>query len=675
MFVRSLAGVLGISALLCSSVEPAFAQPSITQPSTMSSPAPSGSMAPAASNASNASNAPTAATPPSSSPVLGQEQGQELPPPPIPPVLPKVPNVAAGYASPKNAPLPTGDLVGVNQDPFVGINLQDAITMALQRNTDLAIAESNNRIANFEIVAAKGAYDVQFQVVPSYNHEVEPATSPFATGPGGGPITQISDGISAGFTGMTGNGGRYSLTGSQQAVTNNSIYNSYNPYYQTAIALQFTQPLLKGSGAGNAVHRQLLVAAAQESQQNAQLLTQASSTVTTVQNTYWDLVAAWRNVGIQEEGLRNAQAQAASNGRLAKSGAAAPVDVVESYTQINVFQDNVFSALQSVQALQTQLKQLILANPADPLWMANLVPTSAVLQVPAEPKLDDLIVTALKNRPELAQLRAQRLVAAANLAYAKNQKLPQLDLGVGITANGYAGVPTNLNGTPLFQTLGGEVTSLNALINNYNASATPPNQIPTISGNFGSTPAYQNGRLGTSYNNLIDFRYPTYNLSLTLAFPIGNRTAKANYAIAEEQAKQIAVQELSLLQRVRAESVNAIQTLRETQYRLAAAGSARVAAARVLLAEQRRFAAGTSTTFLVLQRQLDLANTEGRELSAQTDLNKAVAQLDAVAGTNFADYNIDVKNTGATTLGTVTPTTSVLPLPADAQASPPPLRR
>ncbi len=82
-------------------------------------------------------------------------------------MLPNVPNVAPGYAAPANAPLPTGDLVGVNQ-PFVGINLQDAITMALQRNTDLAVAESNNRIANYQIVAAKGAYDVQFQLQPSY---------------------------------------------------------------------------------------------------------------------------------------------------------------------------------------------------------------------------------------------------------------------------------------------------------------------------------------------------------------------------------------------------------------------------------------------------------------------------------------------------------------------------
>jgi HAE1 family hydrophobic/amphiphilic exporter-1 len=305
------------------------------------------------------------------------------------------------------------------------------------------------------------------------------------------------------------------------------------------------------------------------------------------------------------------------------------------------------------------------------LWVANLVPTSPVLQLPAEPTLDNLMMTALKNRPELAQLRAQRLVAAANLAYAKNQMLPQLDLGVGITANGFSGVPNNLTGTPFFQTLGGEISALDQLITNYNGTAPPAEQIPLIVPNFGTTPGYQAGTLGQSWNNLFNFRYPTYNVSLTLSFPIGNRTAKADYSIAQEQAKQVAVQELALLQRVRSESVNAIQTLRETQYRLAAATAARVAAQRVLLSEQRRFTAGTSTTFLVLQRQLDVANNEGRELQAQTDLNKAVVQLDAVAGTNFADYNIDVQNVGTTTLNATSPTTTVLPLPPDAQVSPP----
>jgi HAE1 family hydrophobic/amphiphilic exporter-1 len=389
-----------------------------------------------------------------------------------------------------------------------------------------------------------------------------------------------------------------------------------------------------------------------------------------VSNTYWDLVAAWRDVGIQEQGLRNATAQAASNTRLAQNGAAAPVDIVESQTQINVFQDNVFAAIQRVQADQNQLKSQILANPADPLWSANLVPTSAVLQVPSEPTLDALITSALKNRPELSSLRASRVISNANLAYAKNQLLPQIDLGVGVTTNGFAGVPANFSNTPFFQYLNSQTNAVNQLIGAYNNYFTPP--IAPVSANFGSSPAYQTGRLGQAWTNAFDFRFPTYNLSLTIGFPLQNRTARADVAIAKEQQRQVSVQEVALLQRIRAEASNAIQTLRETQYRLASATAARVAAERVLLSEQRRFTAGTSTTFLVLQRQLDLANTQGRELSAQTDLNKAVVELNQVAGTNFALYNIDVVSLGAKTLDGVTPATSVLPLPAGSQVSPPP---
>lgn len=611
---------------------------------------------------------------PTPAPVSAPAQ-TDLPPAPRTPVLPAVPNVAPGYAAPAGAPLPNGDLVGVTQQPFVGIELRDAIAMALERNPDLAIAESNARIAGYQIVAAKGGYDVQFQLQPQYVHVVQPATSPFASGAGGGPITQISDGVSAAFSGLAAGGGRYSLSASQQAIQNSAALNSYNTTYQTAISLQFTQPLMRGAGDGSPARRQLVLASAGAQAQSAQLLSAASQTIANVSNAYWDLVAAWRNVAIQEEGLRNAQAQAASNGRLADRGAAAPVDVVESYTQINVFQDNVFAAIQAVQALQTQLKSLVLGNPADPLWMANLVPTSAVQQLPPEPKVDDLILTALANRPEIAQLRAQRLVANANRAYAKNQLLPQLDLGLGVTASGFAGVPNNLSGTQFFQTQSSEISALNALLAQYNSGVGPANQIPLLVSNVGTTPAYQSGRLGTSYQNLIDFRYPTYTISLTVAFPLANRTAKADYAIANETAKQVAVQELALLQRLRAESVNAIAALRESQARLAAASAARVAASRVLLAEQRRFAAGTSTTFLVLQRQLDLANTEGRELQAQTGLNKAVVELTRVAGTNFSGYGIDVDQLGEKTLLGVSPRTSALPLPPDAQVSPPPARR
>lgn len=587
-----------------------------------------------------------------------------LPPPPVPAVLPPVPNIAPGFSAPLHV-IPNGELVGVQQQPFVGLALQDAIAMALQRNTDLAVAQSNRRIANYQIVAAKGAYDVRFQLVPTYSHSVSPAISSFQSGPGGGPVTQDTAGVTAALQGVTQQGGQYRAGIVGTRVTSDSTINSYDPFYQTALELSLTQPL----GRGRAIDQQRLqlqLARTNASIQTDVALVQASNSVVQVSNAYYDLVAAWRNVAIQEEGLRNAQTQAASNARLAARGVVAPTDIVEANTQVNVFQDNVFSALQNVQRLQTQVKTLILGNPGDPVWLANLVPTTAVAQIPAEPSLDALIVSAIANRPEIAQLRSARENANSNLAFARDQTRPQVDLGLGYTSNGFAGNPLSPAANPIFGLFGAQVGAINALIARSNAvnPGSPP--IAPVVANLGSSPSYQNGAFGRSIANLLDNRFPMYSAQVTLQIPLGNHTAKADYGIAQEQARQVSLQETAVLQRIRGEAVNAIQGLREAQYRVIAARSAREASQRVLLGEQRRFQAGTSTTFLVLQRQLDVANQQGRELQAQTDLDKAIVELNRVSGGIFSQNGIDASALGAATLSGASPSQSVLPAPGSA---------
>jgi len=601
------------------------------------------------------------ASAPSTAPAPSGVQTGGQPAPPAIPALPPVPDVAPGYAAPQTG-TPAGEIVGVAQQPFVGITLDDAIAMALLKNTDLALAQSNRRIANYQIVAAEGAYDVRFQVQPSYSHSVAPPQSPFQAGPGVGPITQDVAGATTSLSGLTRGGQQFSVSASAQDLRTNTTSAGFDPAYPMALSFNLSQPLFRGREI-NGARRQLLLAQSSALATGDLALVQASSTVTNVANAYWDLVSAWRNVAIQEEGLKQAQAQAASNARLAGRGAAAPVDIVESNTQVNVFQDNVFAALQNVHRLQTQIKSLVLANPGDPLWMANLVPTSNVRELPVEPTLDDLIVQALRNRPEISQLRDARRSADINARYAKDQLKPQLDLNFGYTTNGFAGSPTDPRNNPIFGALGPQFAAVNALIARANVGLPPSQQIPTVNTALPTTPGYLNGKFGQSEKNLLDNRFPTYNIGFTYTLPLGNRTAKAEYEIAREQQAQIQLQEISLLQRVKSEASNAIQTVRETRYRLIAAHNARLASEQVYASEQRRFAAGTSTTFLVLQRSLDVANQRGRELQAQTDLNKTVVELQRVSGTIFAQNKIDVNAIGSGSANLAKPTESVLPSP------------
>jgi HAE1 family hydrophobic/amphiphilic exporter-1 len=575
-------------------------------------------------------------------------------------VIPPVPVVEPGYRAPA-VQVPAGDVVGVEQQPFVGIALQDAVAMALAKNTDLAVSQSNRRVTGYQIVAAQGAYDVRFQVQPAYDYMRSAPLSPFQSGPNGGAITQTTLGANAAFSGQLTSGTKYSVGFAGQSIQSNNTANGFNPYYTSALSFNLTQPLLRGRY-DEARRRLGLARVNADASTDAALLT-ASSTVANVLDAYWDLVAAWRNVAIQEEALRQARAQAESNARLVKQGATAPVDVVESNTQVDVSQDNVLSAIQNVGRLQNQLKQLTLADPADPIWTANLVPVTPALDLPAEPPLNDLVLAALRNRPEIGQLREQRRSADVNVAYARDQARPQVDLNLGYTSNGFAGQPASLTQNPIFTVFGPLASATNALIAYANAHG---GMIPPLQIAFPQSPSYLTGNFGTSVNTLLQNKFPVVAVSATIGFPIANRTARGNYAAALEQQRTLEVQQVALIQRILFEARNALQSLRAAKARLRAASAARAAAERVYASEVRRFRAGTSTTFLVLQRETDLANQRGRELQAQTDLNKAVVEIDRVSGSILAKNNVDV---GA--LGSSPTTTTTLPV---RETPPPPPR-
>ena len=58
------------------------------------------------------------------------------------------------------------------------------------------------------------------------------------------------------------------------------------------------------------------------------------------------------------------------------------------------------------------------------------------------------------------------------------------------------------------------------------------------------------------------------------------------------------------------------------------------------------FDAGLSTVFVVLQRQTDLVAARGRELLAQTQLNKAIAEYQRATGTTLEANKVTVLTTG-----------------------------
>lgn len=567
-----------------------------------------------------------------------------VPSPAPSPQLPAIPAVAPGYAAPQISP-PPPTVVGVTQQPFVGITLENAIGMALSRNPDLAVAQANRRIAFYQIQAAKGAYDVRFSVEPQYQYVTQPPQNAFFAGPNFGAIVQRNASVQAGVQGILPGGQQYSVTASGRQTYDNTRINTFDPIYPTLFSVNFSQPLNKGRIIDQA-SRQLQLAQINSEGSDAQTLATVSATIAQVQKTYWDLVAAWRNVAIQEQALNDTIRQQHSNVRLARQGVSAPIDVVQTNTQIAVFQESVFSALQNVSLLQNELKSELIANPNDPLWNANLVPTTPVLALPQQPALADLVTDALRNRPEIAEIRSLRASADVNLAYAKDQTKPQVDLNVGYTSNGFAGSPIPLSSSGFLQQNVAQYVAINQLIAAVNRTLPPAQQIPALPNPNLPVPGYLSGGLDQSIKNLLSNKFPVYAAGVLVTFPIGDNTARADLAAAQEQERSVAVQEASTIQRITMDVRNALQAYESAQARLLAAREARKASEQVLASEQRRFRAGASTTFLVLQREIELADNRGRELQAQTDLNNAVVDLQHATGTILTANNVNVTTVG-----------------------------
>jgi len=59
--------------------------------------------------------------------------------------------------------------------------------------------------------------------------------------------------------------------------------------------------------------------------------------------------------------------------------------------------------------------------------------------------------------------------------------------------------------------------------------------------------------------------------------------------------------------------------------------------------EQRQFQAGTSSVFLVLQRQTDLINARSREARAEADLGIAAADFDRATARTIETQNISLR--------------------------------
>ena len=520
--------------------------------------------------------------------------------------------IASPYAVHAQAPSPEPELpratmparVGIDAGEATNLTLDDAVKLALEHNADIAIARLETDAADYTTAAARGAFDPSVFSETYFEHAVTPQASLFGGGADGSLTSENWTGR-AGLRGLSPwGGGSYEVSFSSSRFSTDNLFSTLNPQFPTSFSVNFVQPLGRGLTT-DAARRQIAIAGRSEQLSDAQLRQRATDAITGVEQAYWNLGFAVRNLDVLRQALDQARRQVESNRRRVAQGVLAPIDIVEAETQVATIEQNVYAAQEAVIRAENALKVLILPNRASPLWAREIRPATPIAPESVTTPLDELVTRALANRPELAQVGVSEDITRIQEQYYRDQTRPQIDLVGSYGIAGLAGTPaltTNpLTGAPI---------------------------AGSINGGF-------LGGYGQSLDGLLARAYPTARIDLRIGLPIGNHTAEANLALAQTEREQIRRQRAAIEQQIEADVRNALQSVRSSEARVAAAGVARSSAQQQYESELRRFESGLSTVFLVLQRQADFVRAQASEIEAQADLSTSTAALRRATGTTL----------------------------------------
>jgi outer membrane protein len=527
-------------------------------------------------------------------------------------------------ASAQQKPMPEMSRVGVDTNQAHPLSLREALAMALENNKDIEVARQNVRIAEFDYRGSQGAYDPRFTTQAFYERIESPISSFLAGGQNGSTIQTDYTGT-ARLEGQTPRfGGNYRLDFSSVKLNTNNQFTALNPSYPSSLTFSYTQPLWRGLKIDQ-TRRQIQIARKNLSLTDAQFRQRAIDTITNVQRAYWDLVFALRSLQVQREAVATARTQLEHNKRLVNEGQLAPIDVVAAEAQISSFEQRVFGAIEEVSRTENNLKNMIAQDQKANLWSESIVPTDSVDLAAPVVSLPDALKTAMENRPELQQSDVLKEINQIDQKFFKDQTKPAVDLVGTYGVTGLAGSVSSNIVNPLTQSSllqRQRIDELSALAGLDPLPVIPPQQFSQdLLGGYGQ-----------SLQNLLANRYGTARIGVQISLPLRNRTAEANLGRSLVEGERIGTQRKQLEQTIQVDVRNALQSVRSSEARLRAAVATREANEQQFASEQRKLDVGQSTVFLVLQRQNDLTDSRSQELRAQTDLNKAIADLQRATG-------------------------------------------
>jgi HAE1 family hydrophobic/amphiphilic exporter-1 len=530
--------------------------------------------------------------------------------------------LSAQTSNQKSAPssAQTSAAVGAAVDTFVEkadkngtalrMSLKDAMKIALQNNLNIAIQDYSEEISRQKIFAAQYVYEPRFVGSFGFGAVDNPNTTIFNQALGGNSSTAKSLLWSGGIVQNLPYGGNWKLDYTTNRtslfpVTNAALFTSQ---YRGGLSLTFTQPLIRDFRNNQAFQR-IKLAKLDDKISDTQFEQQVTTVVKQVQDLYWELLFAIKDQQIKKKSLELARVQLDNNKRKVEIGTLAPISITEASAEVANREQAMIAAENQINNMQNQLKRALSNDRSSDIWNKSIIPTENADFIPTNFDMQESIATAIKNRPELRQVQLGLEQVDVNYQYFKNQRKPKFDLVAAVGTNGTAGSPVIRPFNPPADCATENPRRPDLCV--------PP---PPLSPEF-------RGSLGRLFSQLLGTHYSSYSLTVQVDIPLRNRSLDAQLAQTSLQRRQTLKQLKDTEQMVLVDVRNALQAI-ETNKKVVQTSQVAVQLSKEQLeGEDKKFQAGLSTTFFVLQRQADLAGAEGRLLRAIVDYRKSIHDL------------------------------------------------
>jgi len=463
------------------------------------------------------------------------------------------------------------------------MSLQDCIVEALKHNFDVRVERLEPEKAKLSLDAAYAGYDPTFNIAGTHNFNE--SGGQFVNGFQTPAQVTDANSFNSSLGGALPSGLQYNLSGNV-AETYGSSGGAPFDSSGGSVGVNLTQPLLKnmwidGTRLGISIAKNQVKVSTQG------LRLQLISTVSAVENAFYELVYARENLTVEQQALDLAQTQLGQDRQRVEVGSLAPLDVQQDEAQVAQSRANLIAAQFTLASDENTLKNLITEN--YPQWnQIDIEPAAKLEAVRQLFDLQDSWSKGMASRPDLLQAKLTLEQQGIQLKYDRNQLYPQLDLTGSYGFNG-------------------------------------------------------SGReFSDAFGQYSEGNRPFYSYGAQMSVPLSNLRARSTYKSDKAVEEQYLLKLKQLEQNVMVQIDDAVKQAQAAWESVDATKEARTYAEAALDAEQKKYSVGKSTTFTVLQLQNNLTAARSQEIRALANYQEALTNLAQQEGSTLERRNVDV---------------------------------